>query len=170
MVREVQGLFIERLTAWKHHMAPSGWNRQRRWNQRGWARLILYTLKHNAKGRRQRKYAVRRIGVVLMRIYHDEDAWMALIERKEAHHARKHEARKRIGGICECGIPSALVGLGASMRSAPELILACNTCSCILSQQGTSGDRSGTSDDSMLGPLGAKVSDWRQEACLDLTL
>ena len=34
-----------------------------------------------------------------MRIYHDVDAWMELIERKEAHHAKKREARKRIGNI-----------------------------------------------------------------------
>ena len=34
-----------------------------------------------------------------MRIYHDEHAWMELIERKEAHHAKKREARKRIGNI-----------------------------------------------------------------------
>ena len=60
---------------------------------------------------------------------------------------------------CECGIPSALVGLGASIRSAPELIL---TCDIVLSTEtcGRSDGRSRPQEASML--QGKGFLSWRQ--------
>ena len=63
MLTGLQQLFIERLEAWKLYMAPQGWKRQSRWNQRGWMKLILHALRANAAGRTARHRAIRKIDV-----------------------------------------------------------------------------------------------------------
>ena len=95
MIERLQDLFIERVGGWTAYMAPSGWQRQKRWGQREWMRLTFEAFKHNKQGRtklhiqqqRIRRYArrraLRRIIHVLMSIYRDEESWLRLMEHVE---------------------------------------------------------------------------------------
>ena len=114
MVERLQDLFIERVGEWTAYMAPSGWQRQKRWGQREWARLTFEALKHHAQGRTQlqvqrraRKYmrrrALRKIIHVLMSIYRDEESWLALVERADKTavptHVQKRRAQYYVGAV-----------------------------------------------------------------------
>ena len=81
-------------------MAPYGWQRQTRWNQRDWMKLIFETIKKGVEGRKRRQYALRCIGQVLMRVYKDEEGYMELVERREKERSERKErlvsARRRV--------------------------------------------------------------------------
>ena len=61
---------------------------------------VVAAMKQNVVGRRKRIYGLRCIGQTLMRIYQDEDNYMALVEREEAHgnerRRRKANAQRRV--------------------------------------------------------------------------
>ena len=95
-IMNIQRLFGERLETWTQIMAPAGWKRQGRWNQRGWMKVMIEAFRHNMKGRRRRRYGLRCIGQALMREYRDD------VRRRtwEEHGTRcQREKRKRVYGV-----------------------------------------------------------------------
>ena len=96
----IQNLFIERLQEWSALMAPSGWQRQTRWEQRGYMTLIYMALKRNAVTRRHTRYArrraVRQIGARLITLARHEVSRRVGEQWRDERHERKRVARGKL--------------------------------------------------------------------------
>ena len=94
---DVQSLFIERLQAWTHSMAPTGWRRQARWHGREWMRLVFFMIRSNVHGRARRLAALRRIASCLRAI--TPTSRYRLILEQRAYHVKRCRAYARIGAV-----------------------------------------------------------------------
>ena len=58
-------------------------------------KLVFEAIKKGVAGRQKRRYALRRIGQVLMRVYKDEEGYLELVERREWARREKEERHAR---------------------------------------------------------------------------